>query len=329
MSEAARATRRAKKRLRRLAQEQSLTPDRQVKLSGTSASRRVAADKSVGRPTLSKIRLRRGELKGLHASRVSGTPAPENFIELKAVGDAITVGVPIRERMHLLHRSRRITAPQSRIGPGREVVSALMDNEGLGLRILWRLNYDKPTDVDKLFSGAKAGLRVFTPTMVRLAEFGLVEVRNTKLTRTARGNSVFTYVESTSGMNFKKLFGKENLPPEEKKTLRRILSSAQGAAAAAAPAPDEAPDPPQQEVEGYEEAMKDPNYRKYREEAPWLENEFGRGFVAYANGERVAFAKDMDQLLDDVSELLGETNVLIQEVPEKVVETSLPFHVVG
>ena len=108
--------------------------------------------------------------------------------------------------------------------------------------------------------------------------------------------------------------------------MRRILSSARGAAAAAAAAP--APDPPQQEAEGYEEAMKDPNYRKYREEAPWLEKEFGRGFVAYANGERVAFAEDIDQLLDRVSALLGETNVLIQEVPEKAVETSLPFHVV-
>src|SRR5947209_6529387 len=213
MSEAAaRAMRSAKKkRLRRIAQEQLLA-------SGPSASRRIAADKSVSRRTFSKRRLHRGELEALHISRVVGTPAPENFIELKAVGDAITVGISVRERVQWLHKHRRTATSQPRVGPGREVVSTLMDNEGLGLRILWRLKYDKPTDVDKLFSRAKVGFKIFTPTMVRLAEFGLVEVRNTKLSPTARGNSVFTYLESASGMNFKNLFGKKNLPPEEKKT---------------------------------------------------------------------------------------------------------------
>lgn len=317
---AMRAARSTRKELRRRAQEQTSMP---VRVSSTGAPSRNVMLKSARFRAYYKRRLRSVELRVLESLRATGTKAPENFLML-AAGTA-KVGTPLREGRYGAQRFRRVMDLRFGAQSGDEVVGALMDNESLGLRLLSGLRYNKLTSVQGLLSGAKVSVDVFTPTVVRLAEFGLVEARYDKLTRTARGNSVFRYIENNSGKSLKNLFGMSSVTPEMQDILWNALASTKGAATAAAPARA----PRQQEAEGYEEAMKNPNYKKYREEAPWLEQEYGRGFVAYANGERVAFAEDMDQLLDKVSALLEKTKVLIQEVPEKVVKTSLPFRVAG
>lgn len=84
---------------------------------------------------------------------------------------------------------------------------------------------------------------------------------------------------------------------------------------------------PETDVAREEEARinSDPNYQAYINELEELEDSGFEGFVAYANGKRIARSKDFDDLIKEIGR--QQEDVLIQEIPAKVIDFRLPFQV--
>jgi hypothetical protein len=204
-----------------------------------------------------------------------------------------------------------------------ELVSALMDNEVLGLRLLTNLEQHPRASVDDLHSVAQVGAEHLMLAMTRLAKADLVSVRDNKFSRTPVGHAVVKYLEKASGGNLQDVFAGPQVPQQVKESLWGILLPMEGSALKKVREPDSE----EESTAGLKEAMKDPNYRKYMEEAARLIGERKHGFAAYANGERIGLADDMDQLMSQIADRVGEAEILIQEFPEKVVMTSRPFEV--
>lgn len=67
------------------------------------------------------------------------------------------------------------------------------------------------------------------------------------------------------------------------------------------------------------------NYKAYISELGRLERSGFEGFVAYANGKRIARTKTFDALIKEIG--TRQEDVLIQEVPAKVINFRQPFQV--
>jgi len=67
------------------------------------------------------------------------------------------------------------------------------------------------------------------------------------------------------------------------------------------------------------------NYRAYISELGQLAQTGFEGFVAYANGKRIALSKNFDALIKEIG--TRQEDVLIQEVPAKVINFRQPFQV--
>jgi len=67
------------------------------------------------------------------------------------------------------------------------------------------------------------------------------------------------------------------------------------------------------------------NYRAYISELGQLAQTGFEGFVAYTNGKKIAQSKDFDALINEIG--TRQEDVLIQEVPAKVINFRQPFQV--
>ena len=68
----------------------------------------------------------------------------------------------------------------------------------------------------------------------------------------------------------------------------------------------------------------DPNYRAWMAEREALWREYGNCVVAYSKGQRVALAKDLDEIFPLITDLMDAEAVLIQDISEKVIYMGMP-----
>jgi hypothetical protein len=80
-------------------------------------------------------------------------------------------------------------------------------------------------------------------------------------------------------------------------------------------------------IEGFEDAISDQNYRAFLRDVGSLVATHGKCVVAYSNGERVALGKDRPEVLSILSQQKPKGEILIQEVPERVIKFRRPFRV--
>jgi hypothetical protein len=243
----------------------------------------------------------------------------------------------VRRRKQFVFRSKNkdlaaFTAKKSKTNIAllevkRKFVFLLLDTDELGLRLLVTLRAHPLLSTSELIALVlNAGVDSVAPALARLKRTGLVSLQDDRFSCTDAGGELLRRIEELAGKELDSGLDQEETRAVIRYAVRRVLLSRESGEVnksqmAAAPAPEF--------VEGYDEAMNDPNYRAYLAERAELEASGKKLLVAYSGGKKIAEAKTIDDLLAQIERSGENGEVLIQEVPEKVINFRQPFQVVA
>jgi len=203
----------------------------------------------------------------------------------------------------------------------RKFLALLFRNDELGITLLVKLRAYRLLSTSALIDSVRnGGVNSVTPALTRLKRAGLISLQDDKFSFscTDAGYDLLRRIEELADEKLHAGLDTDEIKVILRRATQREFITRMGSVMKRAQATAQAKEQPA--IENLIGTNEDPNYQAYLRDTAKLQQEHGRGVVAYANGTFIAFAPTIAELEERIPDKYWKGPILIKDVPEKVMK---------